>query len=212
MIYVARPVKHFITMNPGKAIKQDPRSAPDKAPAVAPEAMSKNTPEFSMNKSELVYPGEGGAFSTMDARNTPAGGPHHTNVPVASKAPPTEQPQNKVHLMPTGAKELIEVLTNCAAACERSATTCQHGNEAMGTATCMSTSRACADICNLLISYLKGSDQPAIALMAKDLAPVCARTCEACALECSKHSDMTLCAECEQICRAAATQCRTFAR
>ena len=212
MIYVARTVKLLITMNSGKAIKQDPRSAPDKAPAVAPEAMIKNTPEFPMNKSELVYPGEGGAFSAMDARNTPAGGPHHTNVPVASKAPPTEQPQNKVHLMPTGAKELIEVLTNCAAACERSATTCQHGNEAMGTATCMSTSRACADMCKLLISYLNGADQPAIAMMAKDLAPVCARTCEACALECSKHSDMTLCAECEQICRAAATQCRTFAR
>lgn len=199
-------------MNPGKAIKQDPRSAPDKAPAVAPDVMSKNTPEFTMNKSELVYPGEGGAFTAMDARNTPAGGPHHPGVPAKQEIPPTEQPQNKFHLMPTGSKELLGILTQCAEACERAASTCQHGTDAVGTAACMSTSRACADMCNLLIRYLMEADKPAIALMAKDLAPVCARACEACALECSKHSDMTLCAECEQVCRAAAAQCRTFAR
>lgn len=212
MFYVPCRSNPLDIMNPGKAIKKDPRSAPDKAPAVAPDVMSKKMPEFTMNKGELVYPGEGGAFTAMDARNTPAGGPHHPGVPAKQEVPPTEQPQNKFHLMPTGAKELIEVLTKCATACERSASTCQHGKDTVGTATCMSTSRACADMCNLLISYLKEADRSEIAMMAKDLAPVCARTCEACALECSKHSDMDLCAECEQACRTAAAQCRIFAR
>lgn len=208
-ICVAGKPKFRTTMKTGKAIKQDPRSAPDKAPAEAPEVMSKPMPEYPMNKSELVYPGEHQPFTATDARNTPAGGPHHPGVPAHPEAPPTEQPQNKTHLMLKETPELIEVLTACAAACERSVSACEH--DAAGSATCSSTSRACADMCNLLLGYLRTAKDPAIAMMAKDLAPVCARTCEACALECSKHSDKTLCAACEQACRACAAQCRSFA-
>ena len=199
-------------MNPGKLIKQDPRSAPDIAPSVAPDVMSKPTPQYGMNKSELVYPGEGGPFTATDARNTPAGGPHHVGAQPHPASPQTEVPQNRTHLMPVDTKALIDVLTNCATACERSLSGCQHTGDSVGTGTCISTSRACMDMCNLLIGYLNSSDEPAIAMMAKDLAPVCARTCEACALECSKHSDMHACAACEQACKACAAQCRVFAR
>ena len=37
-------------MNTGKAIKQDPRSAPDKAPSVAPDTTEKPMPEFNLEK------------------------------------------------------------------------------------------------------------------------------------------------------------------
>ena len=211
MIYASSLDQTRITMNPGKAIKQDPRSAPDKAPAEAPDAMSKSMPEYPMDANELVYPGEGVPFAASDPRNSATGGPHHPGTPAHPEAPTTEVPRNKIHLVPTKTRELMEMLTNCVAACEHSVVGSQDGHGSHGMSACISTCRACADMCKLLISYLNAVDRAAIAMMAKDLAPVCARTCEACALECSKHPDVASCVACELACRACAEECRSFA-
>ncbi|MBS1570467.1 MAG: hypothetical protein JST45_13650 [Bacteroidetes bacterium] len=178
----------------------------------APWITDKEMPPYGMGRAELVYPGEGSPFTSISAENGPTGGPHQPGTPPHPAAPPTEVPQNKVHPGAAATVALLQSLTACATACERCIEGCRSMNEQHRYADCNAAARACADICILLHSYISAADRTCITLIALDLAPVCARVCETCALECSKHPGMETCTTCEQACRACATDCRTFAR
>ncbi len=169
-------------------------------------------PEFTMEKKELVYPGGSSPFSVEGGNKGPAGGPHQPGVPSHPASPPTEQPRNKIHLSAVESQPLLDILDHCIAACEHSITDCDHAHEPHKLADCIATSRACADICKLLQSYVRAAGQGNMSRLAVDLAMVCARVCEASALECSKHTHLPHFAACESACREAAQECRTFAK
>lgn len=195
------------TMNPGKAIKQDPRSAPDKAPAEAPDVMSKNMPEFPMDKNELQYPGGAGHVASHNVGNAP----HQRDTPAHPMEPPTELPRMKTHLLPTELHTLGAVLDKCILACEQCVNGCEKegGEKSHG---CVVNASSCGEVCTVLRNTLHRVEFLDAAILAKDLAPVCARACEACAKECNKHPDMAHCTECAQACRDCAAECRQFAR
>lgn len=178
-----------------------------KAGRKAPQATEKEMPEYSMEPRELVYPGEGSPFRATD----PRGG--HPNRPVSHPAyPPTEQPQRKVLASATLATGLLKALADCITACERCGEECRTMPASQNGMDTIATSKACADICVLLHSYVSGMHQDGLLDMAMDLAPVCARVCDTCALACSKHPDMAACAVCMETCRSCAGQCRSFAQ
>ena len=67
----------------------------------------------------------------------------------------------------------------------------------------------CSDVCEAtgrLAVRRTGNDQP----MLRELLELCARMCEACAVECEKH-DHDHCKLCAQICRECAEDCRNAA-
>lgn len=173
----------------------------------APQATEKEMPEYPMEPKELVYPGEGSPFRATDPKGT------QPERPVSHPAyPPTEQPQRKMPGSATMAAGLLKTLTDCITACERCNAEGRTMLHAHNSAETMATSQACADICVLLHSYVSGMHQDGLFGMALDLAPVCARVCEACALACSKLPEMAACVTCEQACRDCAQQCRSFAQ
>ena len=194
-------------MNPGKAIKQDPRSAPDKAPAKAPDVMSKNMPEFPLDKNELQYPGGKPPFHGSDAHD----GPHPAGTPAHPMEPPTEMPRNKTHLLPTQLHELEAVLAKCIEACKHCIKGCTHAGGGERSEGCIANATACASICSTLKDLLPHTSFLDISIIAKDLAPVCARACDACAKECHKHPDMPHCVACAQACQDCSKECRSFA-
>lgn len=181
---------------------------PDKkATPRAPQATEKEMPEYTMEARELVYPGEGSPFRATDPKGATV------ERPVSHPAhPPTEQPQHRAHGNATMAVGLLKSLTECATACERCHEECRAMPSMQNCAEAAVTSQACADICILLHGYVSGMHQDGLMDMALDLAPVCARVCEACALACSKLPEMAACVTCERACRNCAQQCRSFAQ
>ena len=193
-------------MKTGKLTQQDPRMAPGKAPEHAPDAMDKPIPEYPFDPNELIYPGEGAPFSSKAA--SPGG--ERSRVSHSAR-PQTEVPRDKLHLDPADVKTLMEECLRCSTACERCAEMKSYGADLDRYRKSISLSRACSDICTLLHSYLGHAHISEVAHMAVDLAPVCARVCEACALTCGQHPDMEVCTNCESACRACAEECRRFA-
>lgn len=177
-----------------------------------PWITDKEMPPFGMGRAELVYPGEGSPFASISAENGPTGGPHHPGTPPHPASPQTEVPQNKVHPGAAATVPLLQALADCATACERCVTACQGMKEPHRFSDCMATAKASADIAVVLHSCASAMERNCMVMIALDLAPVCARACEACALECSKHPGMESCVACEQACRTCARACRTFAR
>jgi|GEM_PF-2504840 len=198
-------------MNIGKTIKLDPRSAPDKAPDVAPAITEKQMPEYPMDKNELIYPGQGSPFPVSDPKSVADAVPHGTAPPPARKEPPTEVPRNKMHLSAMESMPLLEVLRDCMGSCEACIRACEQTMDPHKLSACLVTCRAAADICRLLESYVTSLGKANLSALTTDLAMVCARVCEACAVECGKHPQLPHCVACEKSCRAAAEACRSFA-
>ncbi len=171
----------------------------------APAAMDKEMPEYPMDANELKYPGEGSPFNSKLPGKHAAGASSGAMVPeeVASSSV-------KPSLTTSDVNGMYEVLTSCATACERCAEACR-AMEDRRTDACAALSRACADLCVLLHTYIAAAHHAEIAILSKQVAVVCARACETCAMECSKHPDMRACVECEAACRHCAVQCRNYA-
>lgn len=94
---------------------------------------------------------------------------------------------------------------SCADACMAEA----HGAEQEDMTQCIRLCLDCSDICEAtgrLAVRRTGEDQP----MLRELLELCARMCEACAVECEKH-DHEHCTLCAQICRECAADCRDAA-
>lgn len=172
----------------------------------------KQLPPYGMDIHELVYPGEGSPFPITSPENSRLGGAHHAGTPAHPAAPQTEVPMKKIQPGAATTAALLKALTVCATACERCIAACQSMKEPHRFTDCIATGKACADVCILLHSLASTLGRSSIAFMAMDLAPVCARACETCALECSKHPSMEACITCEQACRASAGACRKFAQ
>ena len=94
---------------------------------------------------------------------------------------------------------------SCADACQAEAS----GSHAMDMTQCIRLCLDCSDICEAtsrLAIRQTGNDQP----MLRELLELCARMCEACAVECERH-EHEHCTLCAQICRECAADCRNAA-
>ena len=81
--------------------------------------------------------------------------------------------------------------------------------EAMDMAQCVRSCSDCADVCEATARLglrRTGSNETVL----KDMLELCARVCDACAVECEKH-DHEHCKLCAQICRECAEDCRRAA-
>ena len=97
--------------------------------------------------------------------------------------------------------ESMEVLTNCAAACENCVAVSINDGKPLS---CCSLCMDCADVCTLVFrleahnsSFLRSARQ------------LCIEICEACAAECEKHADYhPHCKACMKACRECAEKLR----
>lgn len=102
-------------------------------------------------------------------------------------------------------KDTIDAAVECALACRRCAAACLEEKNIDMLRECIRLDRDCAWICDLTTSYLLGNSA-----FEAQACQLCAEICDACAMECGKHSDMQHCVECAQACRECADACRTL--
>ena len=103
------------------------------------------------------------------------------------------------------AKEVIEQLYFCEAACNYCHSGCQTEKDRDQLKKCMMMDEDCAGICRLTaISLERGSEN------AHMFMKLCAQICEMCAEECNRHSHHEHCKECAEACLKCAEACLSF--
>jgi hypothetical protein len=93
-------------------------------------------------------------------------------------------------------QEIIRELNACTDECNHCYNECLNEKDVTMLARCIELDRECADICQWTASFLARDSEHA-----HDLIQLCAKICEACADECTKH-DMEHCRQCARACRA----------
>lgn len=168
-------------------------------------------PEYPLDQHELIYPGQGSPFPVSDPQAAAGVNAQGSVVPPPRREPPTEMPRNKVHLSTLESTSLLPLLRDCRDHCEQCIRACEQTVALHQRSACITIGRATADICRLLESYVTAPGKAQLAPLATDLAMVCARVCESCAVECGKHPQLPEAVTCGQSCRSAAEACRNFA-
>ena len=98
-------------------------------------------------------------------------------------------------------KLCIEACLTCAALCNHCATSCLKEEDPKMMAACIQLDLECAAICYATAQLMSlNSDK------VKELAKICAVVCDACAEECSKHTNVH-CQECAVACTKCADEC-----
>ncbi|MCP2036461.1 hypothetical protein L1279_003504 [Planomicrobium sp. HSC-17F08] len=104
-------------------------------------------------------------------------------------------------------QELIQILHDCAAACNHCFDACLQEEDVKMMVQCIRLDRECADMCAFLEQAIS-RNSPFVA----ELARVCAAICDACGDECAKHADHhDHCKQCAEACRKCAEACRNIA-
>lgn len=99
-------------------------------------------------------------------------------------------------------QKTIQLLNDCAAACNHCTTACLDEQDVQMMVKCIKLDIDCAQICSLTASLLgRGSAH------GEHLMKECAEICNACADECEKHTHMEHCKKCAEACRACAEEC-----
>lgn len=99
-------------------------------------------------------------------------------------------------------KNLLNALNECAIECSHCASDCLEVEDAKSLAKCIKLNLDCAEICRLAISFIaRGSEH------ADHILKECADICEACAMECEKHTHLAHCKKCAEACRKCAKEC-----
>lgn len=99
----------------------------------------------------------------------------------------------------------IAACTACWAACEVCADACTSEPDSAALARCIRLDRECAQACHTAaLAMLRGGEFVA------ETCALCARLCEACAIECERHGH-DHCAACALACRDCAQECRRMA-
>lgn len=101
-------------------------------------------------------------------------------------------------------QELMEALSNCAAACNHCAVACLQEQDTKMLERCIRLDLDCAEICMLAASFVARDSEHANHILKE-----CAEICEACAQECEKHAahGMEHCRMCAEACRQCAEAC-----
>lgn len=108
--------------------------------------------------------------------------------------------------METKSKYLLELLSDCAYACNNCSTACLSEKNIQEMRECIRLDMDCAQICAVTAAFIsRKSDN------AKYLIKMCAEICRKCATECEKHPDMGHCRVCADACEACANECNKAA-
>lgn len=104
-------------------------------------------------------------------------------------------------------KTAITALNECATACNHCLTSCLQEQDVQSMTGCIKLDRDCADICQLVSSFLaRGSEH------GKHLLKECIEICEKCAAECEKHAHHhDHCKQCAEACRKCVEACKAIA-
>lgn len=102
-------------------------------------------------------------------------------------------------------KELLDVLSRCAAECEHCIYNVCLGDPQMKT--CGQLCIDCAQICHTTMTYVSRMSQ----FMHQSL-QMCADICDACAQECERFPDNEDMRRCAEVCRECARSCRDTAQ
>ena len=102
----------------------------------------------------------------------------------------------------------VDACCNCMEASEACCTACMNDMQNVGKMTrCMMMMRDCSAMCIMCAQCMcRGSEY------VKQMCNMCAEICDACAMECEKHSGMEECKMCAEACRMCATECRNMTR
>lgn len=101
-------------------------------------------------------------------------------------------------------KELLEILTECAAACEMCADACLDEKDIHMMVQCIRLDRDCAKICYTAASFVASNSQHA-----QHVIKECEEICRKCGEECAKH-DHDHCKRCAEACGQCAESCRKY--
>lgn len=99
----------------------------------------------------------------------------------------------------------INVITQCAIACETCAGDCLTETDVKELVDCIKSNLDCARLCFTLLSVM-ARNGPAVAATAR----ACAEACRLCAEECEKH-EYEHCRKCALACREAVDECEAIA-
>ena len=101
----------------------------------------------------------------------------------------------------------ITALNECATVCNHCFSACLAEQDVTMLAACINLDRDCADICQVVSSFLsRGSEH------GKHLLKECIEICEKCAAECEKHAHHhEHCKQCAEACRRCAEACKANA-
>jgi len=99
----------------------------------------------------------------------------------------------------------LEACMACLRACNECFDACLREEHTGRMAECIRLDRECAEICSLAISAMTRNSP-----FTKEICKLCARICEACGNECSKH-DHDHCRTCAEACFACAKACAAMA-
>lgn len=97
--------------------------------------------------------------------------------------------------------DLVQTLTDCAAACEYCGYACLHEMDVNMMAQCIAFDHDCADICTLAARLITRNSEIAMQYLL-----LCEEICRKCAEECGKH-DYDHCRRCAEACRNCAEAC-----
>lgn len=101
-------------------------------------------------------------------------------------------------------KELVQILLDCAKHCNYCADASLNSGYVEMMIDCIRTSQVCTEICSTTAKILSLSYDNT-----DDLVEYCKAICEACARECSKHSNPH-CVACSSACQKSAEACKVY--
>ena len=102
--------------------------------------------------------------------------------------------------------ELINVLNNCALACNYCTTACLEEDDVRMMRDCIKLDIDCAAICSLTANFIARNS-----IHGKHLLNECAELCRLCGTECARHTKMQHCQDCAAACRSCEAACRAAA-
>jgi hypothetical protein len=97
---------------------------------------------------------------------------------------------------------LINILLECARACEHCSSKCLEEKEIIHLIHCIKLNRECADICLLTSRLLERDSQ-----FTNDIVDVCIKVATICAEECEKFVQYEQCKTCSEACRRVEKAC-----
>ncbi|MEO5675346.1 MAG: four-helix bundle copper-binding protein [Chitinophagales bacterium] len=107
--------------------------------------------------------------------------------------------------MKDGKSAILDILTQCATACERCFDSCLRENDISMFAECIRLDKECAQVCRLAASLIASGSA-----YAAEVVDICSDICAGCAGECEKH-DHEHCRICAVACRQCEEACQNFA-
>ena len=100
-------------------------------------------------------------------------------------------------------KTCIDACYNCAIACDHCASEDLNETDVKMLAECIRLDRECSAVCRSAAHIMSMGGK-----FTKEFCGLCAKVCEACAVECEKHQNMEHCKACAEQCRKCAEECK----